>query len=162
MMAGHPLAKSLLKPRSTTTAKPNSYEDEPFGDFELGSHGSASAKIDNIVIVPAPKEIVEQYKAQTQYTYPQNIVSYLNAIGTQKKGPYRRFQEQYPTSTTARITTEVPVDPMDEGMYQDAPLTGPMVVRVYPDGTPVKDSMPLPQDDDLRQYQMSQVKIPNF
>ncbi|XP_072382620.1 rhythmically expressed gene 5 protein [Diabrotica undecimpunctata] len=162
MMAGHPLANAIPRPRSTTTAKPNSYEDEPFSDFDFGSQGSASAKIDNVVVVAAPKDILNQYRVQPSGYHPQNIVSYLNSIGSDKKGPYRRFQEQYQTSTTSTTTERALVDPMDEGMYDDAPLTGPMVVRVYPDGTPVKENLPLPQDDDLRQYQMSQVKIPNF
>lgn len=160
-MAGHPLANSTPKPaRSTTTPKPNSYEDEPYSDFEFGSHGSASARIDNVVVVPAPKDILNLYNVQAT-RYPQQVGSALNLIGVQKKGPYTRFQEYYP-QTTSTTTERAPVDPMDEGMYQDAPLTGPMVVRVYLDGTPVEDSMPLPQDEDLKQYKMSQIKIPNL
>ncbi|XP_056633613.1 rhythmically expressed gene 5 protein [Diorhabda sublineata] len=159
MMAGHPLANTTPKPRATTTPKPNSYEDEPYSDFEFGSQGSASARIDNVVIIPAPKHVLNLYNVQTT-RYPQQVGSVLNAIGTQKKGPYTRFQEYY--SETRTTTERTPVDPMNEGTYKDAPLTGPMVVRVYLDGTPVEDSMPLPQDEDLKQYKMSQIKIPNI
>lgn len=159
-MSGHEMVKTTPKPRQTTTAKPNSYDDESFGDdFDFGSQGSASAKIDNVYRVPPPKGFV--YKAESgtpQYTYPHNVVSYLSQFDKSRtqKGAYTRFQEQHSTTTTTTTTTErAPV-------YYQVPLTGPMVVRVYPDGTPVRETEPLPQDDDLRQYQWSRIKLPSF
>ncbi|CAH1118532.1 unnamed protein product [Phaedon cochleariae] len=162
MMAGHPMADAIPKPRSTTTPKPNSYDDEIYSDFDdLGSQSAASAKIDHVFRVPPPKEFLEQYQ-RPKYTYPHNVVTYLQAFDAPvKKGPYARFQEQHGMSVST-TTEKILVDPMDEGMYEEAPLTGPMVVRVYPDGRPVKDDAPLPQDEDLRQYQMSKLKIPNL
>ncbi|CAG9857434.1 unnamed protein product [Phyllotreta striolata] len=142
MMAGHPSAGAIPAARSTTTAKPNSYEDDRFDDFEFGSTGSASAKIDNVAILPATRNILEQYGVKPR---PWKVAGYSN-------GAYGKFQRHYPA----------PVDPMEEESYPEAPLTGPMVVRVHMDGTPVETNAPLPQDEDLRQYQMSQVRIPNF
>jgi hypothetical protein len=135
MMEGHEMMKSA-NPR-LTTHKPNSYEDDSFGDF-----GAASAKIDNVYRVPPPKGFVYTIQSGTpQYTYPQNV---------QKTGAYTRFQQLY-TSTTP---------PPRE--YAGG-LSGPAVVKVYPDGRPVREEASrAPQDDDLRQYQLSKVKIPNL
>ncbi|XP_017771652.1 PREDICTED: rhythmically expressed gene 5 protein [Nicrophorus vespilloides] len=46
--------------------------------------------------------------------------------------------------------------------YVNVPLTGPMVVKVHLDGSPVKDHTDLPQDDDLKHYKMSKLRLPNF
>ncbi|KAG5868192.1 hypothetical protein JTB14_030265 [Gonioctena quinquepunctata] len=158
MMAGHAMANQVPKTRSTTTAKPNSYDDGSFSDFnDFGSQGAASAKIDNVVRVLPPKGFL----GQTYTTYPHNVVSYVNTFNIpQKKGPYTRFREQYTSTTTTEKNPRE--DPYETYMNDEAPLTGPMVVKVYPDGTPVKDDHPLPLDDDLRQYQMSKVKIPSL
>ncbi|CAH1998851.1 unnamed protein product [Acanthoscelides obtectus] len=72
---------------------------------------------------------------------------------TEKKGVFTRFQGgEESVSLTSERSPE----------YPDLPLTGPMEVRVYPDGTPVRENRPLPQDEDLRQYKMSKVKIPTL
>ncbi|KAF5304661.1 hypothetical protein FQR65_LT18843 [Abscondita terminalis] len=42
--------------------------------------------------------------------------------------------------------------------YVRAPLSGPVVVRVHPDGTPIDARFP--QDDDLKHYEMSRAKLP--
>ncbi|CAH0548719.1 unnamed protein product [Brassicogethes aeneus] len=164
MMDGHKMMKTTPKPKVTTTAKPNSYDDESFGDDfgDFGAQGSASAKIDNVYRVPPPKGFVYQAQSGTPvYTYPHNMVPYLSQFDKARRNQnnnqntaYTRFQNQYSSTTTS---TEKP-----QVNYQELPLTGPMVVRVYPDGTPVREPQRYPQDDDLRQYQLSKIKIPNF
>lgn len=42
---------------------------------------------------------------------------------------------------------------------------GPLVVRVHPDGRPVRedeDQNVVPQDEDLRQYLLAKVKLPDY
>ncbi|KAJ8968017.1 hypothetical protein NQ314_002521 [Rhamnusium bicolor] len=158
LMEGHSLAYTTPKPSgSTTTPKPNSYDDDEFfgdeyyGDF--GSQTAASAKIDNVYRIPPPKGFIVQLESgSSQYaTYPHNVAAFLNAFDGPviDKGAYNRFQAQYyPTSTTEKV--------------YDAPLTGPVVVKVYPDGTPVDEKMPVHHDEDLRQYKLAKVKIPNL
>lgn len=147
MMEGHQMASTTPKPQNlvTTTAKPNSYDDHSF-DEEFGNQGAGSARIDTIYRVPPPKGFI--FKAETGkplYTYPHNY-QYISRIN---KG---NIASQY-TTTTLKTPS----------IYVDAPLSGPMEVRVYPDGTPVRDSLKqLPHDEDLRQYQLSKVKIPNL
>ncbi|KAL3270986.1 hypothetical protein HHI36_021489 [Cryptolaemus montrouzieri] len=146
MMDGHAMASTTVKPQSsvTTTAKPNSYDDHSF-DEEFGNQGAGSARIDSIYRVPPPKGFV--FKIETGkplYTYPHNL-QYIPRTHKQV------FAKQY--TTTSRTPS----------IYIDAPLTGPMEVKVYPDGTPVHDNQrQLPHDEDLRQYQLSKVKIPNL
>ncbi|XP_019876552.2 rhythmically expressed gene 5 protein-like [Aethina tumida] len=118
LMSGHELEKATPEPQATTTAKPNSYDDEL--DLEFGSEGSASAKIDNVYRVPPPKGFV--------FGHPQNIVN----------------EEKH----------FVPVD------YEE-PMGGPLVIRLYPDGSPVPEIRRTPQDDDFRQYQLTKFKLPN-
>ncbi|KAF5292660.1 hypothetical protein FQR65_LT11212 [Abscondita terminalis] len=103
---------------TTTTAKPNSYEDDlSIGVDDLGSQGLASAKIENVLYrLPPPKEFV-----------------------------YVPVKSQY------FIKTGTPE-------YVRAPLSGPVVVRVHPDGTPIDARFP--QDDDLKHYEMSRAKLP--
>lgn len=81
-----------------------------------------------------------------QYPYAQNVVGILQ----EKEGVFSRYQHQH-------TTTEHPYD-----SFEEEPLSGPMVVRVYPDGTPVEDDSPIPQDEDLKMYQMTQMRVPNF
>lgn len=146
MMEGHEMASTTPKPQKsvTTTAKPNSYDDHSF-DEEFGNRGEGSARIDTIYRVPPPKGFV--FKVSTGkpiYTYPHNY-QYITRIN---KG---NIANQY---TTTRRTPSI---------YIDAPLSGPMEVRVHPDGSPVREPLDqLPHDEDLRQYQLSKVKIPNL
>lgn len=111
-MKGHKYEGETPVPQTTTTAKPNSYDDESFGDLDFGSEGSASAKIDNVYRVPPPKGFVGKY--EPQFNSPQNY------------------------------------------------LSGPVMYFVYPDGRPVEDKPKVPIDEDLRQYQWSKIKLPNF
>lgn len=153
---------STLAPPSPSTAsktKPNSYDDQSFGDLDFGSQAAASAKIDNVYRVPAPKNVLDQYQSNTQYIYPQKVGSYVNSVNNfGKGGAYTKMQEQYSTASTTTSDERLIVDSYEN----EAPLTGPMVVKVYPDGTPVKENVPLPQDEDLRQYKLSKVKLPTY
>ncbi|XP_019877859.2 rhythmically expressed gene 5 protein-like [Aethina tumida] len=56
LMSGHDLVEANPEPKATTTPKPNSYEDEL--DLTFGSEGSASAEIDDVYRVKAPKDFV--------------------------------------------------------------------------------------------------------
>lgn len=126
MMEGHEMMKTTKSRPPTTTTKPNSYDDDSFGDY-----GAASSKIDNVYRVAPPKGFVYTIQTGTpQYTYNTPTVS--------KNGAYTKFQQAY---------TE---------------KYGPGVVKVYPDGRPVIEHTSQPQDEDLRQYQLSKVKIPNL
>lgn len=122
-MEGHKFAEYTPEPQPTTTAKPNSYEDDT-NDLEFGSEGSASAKIDNVYKVLPPEDFV--YKGVIN-----NAQSVANLDDTLKG-----FKPQVPF--------------------------GPLVVKVYPDGSPVPEIKRTPQDDDLRQYQLSKIKLPNL
>lgn len=159
MMAGHPMAGAMVPAARSTTVntKPNSYDDQSIGDLDFGSQAAASAKIDNVYRVPAPQNILNEYHTRPQYTYPHNVASYITTFNNfGKGGAYTKLQAQF---TTIAPSEELIID---ESYAGEAPLTGPMVVKVYPDGTPVKDNMPLPQDEDLRQYKLSKVKLPNY
>lgn len=159
IMSGHPMISTSAPPSTSTTVKtkPNSYDDQSFGDLEFGAQVAASAKLDNVYIVPAPKNILDKYRTRPQISYYTNVDSYptsYNNFG--KGGAYTKLQSLYSTTTS---NDELTVDDSYEG---EAPLTGPMVVKVYPDGTPVRENVPLPQDEDLKQYKMSKVKLPNY
>lgn len=150
-MSGHPMISSLAppSPSTTVTTKPNSYDDQSISDLDFGSEVAASAKIDNFYRIPAPQNILNNYRSKSDSSY--QMLTHANHMG---KSAYTKIVERYLT------TSEVPAD-LD---YYDTevPLTGPMVVRVYPDGTPVKENVPLPQDEDLRLYKLSKVKLPSY
>lgn len=153
------MAGTTAPPTRATTMKikPNSYDDQSLGDIGFGSQAAASSKFDNIYRVPAPQNILDEYHTRPQYTYPHNVASYVNTFNNfGKGGAYTKMQIEY-TTTTPR--EKLMVDDSYEG---EAPLTGPMVVKVYPDGRPVKAGIPLPQDEDLRQYKLSKLKLPNY
>ncbi|KAJ8956305.1 hypothetical protein NQ318_015041 [Aromia moschata] len=73
LLEGHPLSRTFPKPKgSSTTAKPNSYDDESFGDTpndEFGYQSAASAKIDNVYRVPPPKGFVEALGKEEPQAY---------------------------------------------------------------------------------------------
>lgn len=80
---------------------------------------------------------------------------------------YRRYDQQQQDSQEDRYYTNIgriagQYKPRDD--VRDVPLTGPMVVRVHLDGTPVQEGegQQLPHDEDLRQYKMSKAKLPTF
>lgn len=157
-MEGHDMMKTTptRHPITTTTPKPNSYEDTSFDVLE----DAASARIDNVYRVLPPKNFYRLHSGTPQYvTYPHNFQYIPNVDKVQKSGAYMKFQQQYP----AYSTTTPPPNRYNFENYPAVPLTGPMVVRVYPDGRPVSETKPqMPQDEDLRQYQMSKIRIPNI
>ncbi|XP_076255033.1 rhythmically expressed gene 5 [Rhynchophorus ferrugineus] len=168
LMQGHRLQKTTPKPYvPSSTAKPNSYEDQSFSDYEdFGAQSAASAKIDNVYVVAPPKgfvpkidnekrEVIEPSPEESASSY---IITFKKVDG---KGVFNRFQNQY---RPVAVTTEKIVPSTDKFVSNSFinPLLGPMVVKVYPDGTPVRESTQMPTDDDLRQYQLSHAKLPTF
>lgn len=172
LMQGHRFQKTTSKPKTrSTTGKPNSYEDESFSDYdEFGAQSAASARSDNIYILPPPKDFVlkvDSEKSTASDQVSKNAGSSIKNILKKPdgKGVFTRFQNQYrPVAiSTEKIAPSTEKPFIDDGSdFISIPLTGPVVVRVYPDGTPVRESTQAPQDDDLRQYQLQHVKIPDF
>lgn len=155
MMEGHALMKTTPKMRTTTTPKPNSYDDNlSFSAEDLGNQAAASAKIDNGYRVQPPKDFVYITPSPNGYQY--NLYS---GTPEYKQPQGVKPQNQLPFENILS-STSVPkkfVAPYG----QDVPLTGPMVVRVHPDGTPVQEGPEsIPQDEDLRQYMLSQIRLP--
>lgn len=144
MMEGHAMMNPVNKHKITltqvrrTTAKPNSYNDQSFGhDYQT----AASAKIDNVYRVAPPKGFA--------FAHPQYTIA---------SGPSQYKQQPKPAKFYPSA-----VDPMEQSVDEEAAaLTGPMVVRVHLDGTPVRGAAQLPHDEDLRQYQMSKARLPNL
>ncbi|XP_050305513.1 rhythmically expressed gene 5 protein [Anthonomus grandis grandis] len=172
LMQGHRFQITTPKPAKKIAgakSKPNSYEDESFSDYdEFGTQSAASARLDNVYVVAPPKDFVYKPSSENkQIDVPESSGStIINIIKTPDgEGVFNRFQNNYrPVSvTTERVasSTKKPFLNRDND-YLYVPLTGRMVVRVYPDGTPVRESTQTPQDDDLRQYQMQHVKIPTY
>jgi len=150
MMEGHQMmAKNKPARRITTTArpKPNSYDDQ---SFTQEYQGQASAKIDNVYRVPPPRNFF--------YTHPQYTVPIGPSQYTLSSGP-SQYHRRWDTQRPIQINRDSYDSP---NSYSTTYLTGPMVVRVYPDGTPVQEQQALPQDEDLKQYKMSKVKLPSF
>lgn len=175
LMEGHRFQKTTVRPKTrSTTGKPNSYEDESFSDYDdFGAQSAASAKIDNIYVLPPPKDFVpsvdagkSSYLDETREIHESTGSSILNILKKPEgKGVFTRFQNQYrPVDvTTEKIATSTEKPLFNgENEFISIPLTGPMVVRVYPDGTPVRESTQTPQDEDLRQYKLQHIKIPDF
>ncbi|XP_060534249.1 rhythmically expressed gene 5 protein [Cylas formicarius] len=148
LMEGHPLMKTTPRPASSsssTTAKPNSYEDQLFGgDYDdFGSESAASVKFDNVYVVPPPKDFIVP---KTEPGSEKN---------NEEQSVFTRFQNDF---RPIAVTTEKVVGAEEAAVL----LTGPMLVKVFPDGTPVRESTVLPQDEDLRQYRLSKVKVPRL
>lgn len=100
----------------------------------FGSEAAASAKIDNVIRVAPPKDFV--YKPNTLEQEP--IVERIES-GTPL---YRKSPKFFaPPSQNSE---------------------GPLVVKVYPDGRPVEEQNVVPQDEDLRQYLLAKVKLPDY
>lgn len=161
-MKGHPLALSVpTVSTSSSTAKPNSYDDDEssFGDesyTDFGSESAASAKIDNVYRLPPPEGFVPKFEGgKSQYvTFPHNVATFLQAVNgpIEDKVAYEKFEQQYSTDSPPVTGENIP----------DIPLTGPVEIKVYPDGTPVDKELPIHIDEDLRQYKLSKVPIPNL
>lgn len=136
------LMEGSVTPESqlTKTPKPNSYEDDTLDQLEFEAEGSAKVNDGQRLLPPSgfifrPEEEIGDFQKQN------NAITYSDNNG---EGPE---VEQYPFTSD---------------YYRQTPLIGPLVVRVYIDGTPVEDTRRIPQDDDLRQYQLTKIKLPNF
>nr|XP_022899725.1 rhythmically expressed gene 5 protein [Onthophagus taurus] len=134
-----------------STIKPNSFDDY----LEL----DASAKIETVSKVLPPKG----------FNYNQQPMILVGSGSPEYKLELNRFKNQEkdtfsfgPSSNKIQEATTENVKIFDSyGDYQRIPLQGPWVVKVHPDGTPVKGSSSetVPEDDDLRLYQMTKVAI---
>lgn len=173
-MDGHHMVKSTKRPRPTTTAKPNSYEDQSFGDF-----GSASAKIDYKVVAPekqfafGPEASVvappKGFSFQPQYNIISSVPQYRYPNAQYAPAP-SQIQPEFSDNVDKNIDVTDEYDQQDS--YQNIPireeyesehLTGPMVIRVHPDGTPAKHNhVTLPHDEDLVHHQRSKQKLPAY
>lgn len=153
MMEGHemmaPTEKTTLQ-LATTTRKSNSFADDSL-DFGIGTQTAASAKVASVYRVNRPKEFLTAQSGTPQYTYPHNLVPYLSTIEKINNNRNEKITEQ---STRRNSLGE-----SDENNV----YTGSMVIKVYPDGTPVRGlSTLLPQDDDLHHYKFLKVKVPHL
>ncbi|ENN73268.1 hypothetical protein D910_02827, partial [Dendroctonus ponderosae] len=172
LMQGHRFQKTTPKPQKKgSKSKPNSFEDESFSDYEDYEAGNEdSGRLDNVYILPPPKGFVSKVddektndEAEVVEKSGTNIIDILKT--PDGKGVFNRFQNQYrPVAVSTEKVASSTKKPIlnRESYFIDFPLTGPMVVKVYPDGRPVRESTQTPQDDDLRQYQLQKVKIPTF
>ncbi|KAK5638696.1 hypothetical protein RI129_012991 [Pyrocoelia pectoralis] len=151
IMEGHSVKKS--KVQTTTVKKPNSHENNidisSLGSDDLGSEGLASAKIDNVHKILPPSDF--------KYEPSKKSSHYLIKSGTPE---YRKPPKQLPFEDILHST--VLNDDIDN-YHQSTPLSGPAVVRVRLDGTPVDDSLyKVPQDDDLKHHKLSQILLPSL
>ncbi|KAB0791688.1 hypothetical protein PPYR_03488 [Photinus pyralis] len=148
IMEGHRANKPKVQ---TTTAAPNFENnlDLSFGD-ELGSQGLASAKIDNVVRVPPP--------ADFKYETPKS--QYVIKTGTPE---YKIRQPAKNALPFEDILHSTALNDDIDNFSPNTPLSGPMVVRVRLDGTPVDDTYrKAPQDEDLKHHKLSQILLPSL
>ncbi|KAL1502852.1 hypothetical protein ABEB36_007933 [Hypothenemus hampei] len=143
LMTGNRFQKTTPKitRKSTTTSRPNSFEDESFTDYEDAQS--------NIYILPTPKGFVPQVEKATD-----------------GEGVFHRFQNQYrPIEVTTLKPTTSTRKPLlnREVQFIHNPLDGPVVVRVFPDGSPVRErnTQRSEDDDDLRRYRFLK-RIPSY
>ncbi|XP_055534952.1 rhythmically expressed gene 5 protein [Wyeomyia smithii] len=85
-----------------------------------------------------------------QYAEPQNYLPYNGGFGAQRY--------QYQTAASSHFDNLAPVE--QNTNY----LSGPMVVRLRPDGTPVDapHHKTLPKDDDIKEMTIGKEKMPTF
>lgn len=143
-MEGHEMA-SQMRPRTTSTLKP----DEMDAYYESNESSDASAQIESNNRVPPPKDFVG-----TSYT----VIDMKKSDTDDGDGGYsssNKIQDQ--------ATTEEGIPIIEHyGEYHRIPLTGPMVIKVRVDGTPVNDNQTLPEDEDLKQYQLTKSVYQNL
>ncbi|CAH0548717.1 unnamed protein product [Brassicogethes aeneus] len=144
LMEGSSLVKTTEKSTTSTTPKPNSYED----DLDFGSQPEETAKIDNVYRVAPPKDFVfKPSSSNVDNVYEKPIDFQLNNFDNVKI----IFTDDDDSEDSE--PTESP------RIYQ---LNGPVLVKVHPDGTPVREHYRIPLDDDFTQYQLSKIKLPNL
>lgn len=149
-MEGHEMMQSNKKLKTTSTFKPDDSEELYYGENESSD---ASARIENTNRVPPPKDFSASYMIEVnkpKFSFPD-------------KSPYTGGSYTSSNNILELSTTEgIPI--IDTyGEYHRIPLTGPMVVKVYVDGTPVKDeNQNLPEDEDLKQYKLTKTVFQNL
>lgn len=106
---------------------------------EAGEEAAASARIDSVVRVPPPKGFTANVVEQEAERIESGTPLY--------RKPSKYFRAPLPVARRPPQGAE-----------------GPLVVRVHPDGTPVRDDEQnvVPQDEDLRQYLLAKVKLPDY
>ncbi|KAI4454806.1 ankyrin repeat-containing [Holotrichia oblita] len=132
VMEGHEMASQMRPAKTTSTIKP----DEMDAYYESIESSDASAQVESEVNKP-----VYKLPEDTLYT----------------DGGYSSSNKIQDSATTEGI-------PIIEnyGEYHRIPLTGPMVIKVHVDGTPVNDNQTLPEDEDLKQYQLTKTVYQNL
>ncbi|XP_018324788.1 rhythmically expressed gene 5 protein [Agrilus planipennis] len=187
LLGGH-IAKKNPKQKTTSTPKPNSYEDDLLLEVtndEFGTQEEESAKIESYYTVEPPKGFVfvpftdklifdtsspDQDQAFTESVHISNNIPDNKYIENKKKKPTALKKQDLKSTIpfevlfTKKMDNQGPLEDLEYSRdYPKVYLTGPSVVRVYPDGSPVTDFTPqIPQDEDLYQYKMQHMKIPRF
>lgn len=143
-MKGHRFEKTTPKPqKKSTKSKPNSYEDESFSDYD-----DYSPRLDNVYVLPPPKGFVVKVDSSEDKDVPESSGSEDILKTPDGEGVFDRFQNQYR-----------PVEVSTEKVAVSSARRSTVIVRLYPDGSP---AVRLPQDDDLRQYQLQRVRVPRL
>lgn len=142
MMQGHESITKTTKTTTTTTAKPSIEETNAFG-----GEAAASAKIDNVIRVAPPKDFI--FKPNTVDEVTNVEEKFESGAPLYRKPPMKFFAPPIPTIRRRPV--------------QSGGGEGPFIVRVYPDGRPVvEEQNVVPQDEDLRQYLLAKVKLPDY
>lgn len=161
MMQGHSSTKTPSRSTpSPSVSKSQSYYDESLDGYFGQEEGAESAKVDSVYRVQPPRNFIY---ASSEYTISSGVPLYRQP-SEQYELQNDNYQITYQSSNKLQESTTDGIPIIESfGNYHRVPLTGPMVVRVHPDGTPVDgDDTPLPQDEDLRQYKLSKSKLPNL
>ncbi|GJQ85383.1 hypothetical protein Trydic_g10157 [Trypoxylus dichotomus] len=140
VMEGHEMMKSSkMAAKTTSTISPDDLD---------AYYESGESKFESTNRMPPPKEFSVSYTMievnKPQYQFPDDV-SYTSS---------NKLQESPTTEGIPIIDTY--------GEYNRIPLTGPMVVKVHVDGTPVGDDQTLPEDEDLKQYQLTKSVYQNL
>lgn len=127
------------------------------------NYASIKASLPQYRLPPPQPTLYQQRYPNSQYQRRQFQPIYIPLNNNQDylRRTDESQEERYYTNI-GRIAGQY--KPRDDA--RDVPLTGPMVVRVHLDGTPVQENEggqhELPHDEDLRQYKMSKAKLPSF
>lgn len=156
-MNGHEMMKTTKKPKTSTTTskpKPNSYDDPSF-DQEFGLSGEASAKVESVSKF-LPNTFVNQNDNNNNNKKIKEVKKPIRKISTGTP------EYRYPTSVKDALPYEI--INFQRPVYKNAPLDGPLVIKVYPDGTPVDDdsSKISIEDEDLKLYKLLKQRLPTF
>lgn len=141
-MDGHP---TMSTKKSSTTPAPIR---EPVGQYQH------NPLFDN------DNDFTDNRKSSTSNFASEMDFSYSAFPTGPSESVYNEPSNQLPAATALDLQYEVPsvISPRDN--Y----LSGPMVIRVRPDGTPVEEDRfkPLPRDDDRDAMRLGKVRMPTF